>query len=180
MAAVIVAAVLNNGFFSAPASPAAMITAGGLTLGALAAVAGAKALVDSYFQCAGAPPGCAGALSNLLSALVALMTVLSIQATACFVAAGIAWIPWAGAAPMYVLIATFIIQLALIPTIIAFSVTLVDCVKNATTPAPPSSSGAALTAAAGVIVLTVIGAVARGVIKRRKTRWASAAPAVEQ
>jgi hypothetical protein len=45
IAAIVVAAVLNNGFFSAPASPAAVITAGGLTLGAVASLVAAKALV---------------------------------------------------------------------------------------------------------------------------------------
>lgn len=167
IAAVVVAAILNNGFFSAPASPAAMVTAGGLTLGAIAALVAARALVSSWFACMGAPPACAGALSNLLNALTAMITVLGIQATACFVAAGFAWIPWAGAAPMYVILGAFIVQAALIPTLAAFSVALVNCVKAATAP-PPASSGSPLLAAAGVLVIAIVAAIARGFVKRKK------------
>ncbi len=160
IAAVIVAAALNNGFFSAPASPAAMITAGGLTLAAIGSLVAARALVESYFQCMGAPPACAGALSNLLNALAGLLTVLGIQATACFVAAGIAWIPWAGAAPMYVILGAFIVQLGLIPTVIAFSVDLVNCVERAAAAAAGSSSSS-LIAAASLIAIALIVAIAR-------------------
>jgi len=159
IAAVIVAAVLNNGFFSAPASPAAMITAGGLTLAAIGSLIAARALVESYFQCMGAPPACAGALSNLLNALAGLLTVLGIQAAACFAAAGIAWIPWAGGAPMYVILGAFIIQAALIPTVIVFSVALVNCVQQAAAAAASSSSP--LIAAASLIAIAFIVAIAR-------------------
>jgi hypothetical protein len=76
---------------------------------------------------------CSGAYSNLRNAITALITVLTIQATACFVAAGIAWIPWAGQAPMWVILGTLFIQMPLIPSLIAFGVQLVDCVNKAAT-----------------------------------------------
>lgn len=170
IAAVITAAVLNNGFFTAPGSPAAMVTAGALTLGAIAALAAARGLVSDYYQCMGAPPACAGALANLLNALAAIMTVLSIQATACFVVAGIAWIPWAGAVPMYVILGALIIQAALIPTVIAFATAFVDCVNRATEVPPRGGFGVGLLATMGVVVLTLVTGVAHGFVKRGRRR----------
>src|SRR6266699_203504 len=162
IAAVVVAAVLNNGFFSAPASPAAMISAGLLTGAAVAALAFARAQAESYFQCMGAPPACAGALSNLLNALMALVTVLGIQVTACFVVAGIAWIPWAGGAPMYVILGALIIEAALIPTTIAFAVTLVSCADHAAN----ASCSTPLIATGCLIAVALVTAVARNFLKK--------------
>jgi len=166
IAAVIVAAVLNNGFFSAPASPAAMVTAGLLAAAAAAALAVAKGQADSFFQCMGAPPACAGALSNLLNALTALITVLGIEATACFVAAGFAWIPWAGAAPMYVILAALIIEAVLVPTLIAFAVTLVSCAQHAAT----ASSSSPLITAGSLIAIALVAAVARTFLQKARVR----------
>jgi hypothetical protein len=160
IAAVIVAAALNNGFFSAPASPAAMITAGLLTLAAIGVLSAARGAVASYFQCMGAPPACLGALTNLYNALAGLLTVLGIQATACFVVAGFAWIPWVGAVPMYAILGAFIVQLGLIPTVIAFSVALVNCVQKAIVVGVGPSSSAVI-AATSLIVLACIVAIAR-------------------
>lgn len=126
-----VAAALNASFFGAPGSPGLMITAGILTGAAVAAVTIALSLVNSYFECMGSPSACEGVLSNLTNILKALIIVLSIQAVACFVAAGIAWIPWAGIAPMFAIAATLIIQLGLIPSAVVFSVDLINCAENA-------------------------------------------------
>jgi hypothetical protein len=152
IAAIVVAAILNNGFFSAPGSPAFMVAAGVSTLLAVAALKNAYNLAAAC-----STPACGGALSNLLNVLAALITVLGIQAVACFAAAGIAWIPWAGQVPMYVILGSLISQAILIPSAIAFAVAFVDCVKTATT----SSSSSPLVAAVGVIVVALIAGVTR-------------------
>jgi len=59
------------------------------------------------------------------------MTVLAIQAIASFAAAAIAWIPWAGQTPMWLILGALVVQLALIPSIIVFFDALVRCVEAA-------------------------------------------------
>jgi hypothetical protein len=87
-----------------------------------------------------ATASCAAEFSNFMSALAGLMTVLGIQAAASFAAAGIAWMPWAGQAPMWVILGALVVQLALIPSLIAFFEALVRCaqatVAAATRPVP--------------------------------------------
>lgn len=155
-----IAAALNNGFFSAPGSPAVMVTAGGLILAAAGALAAARVLAEDYFQCMGAPPACLGEFNNFISNIDALITVLGIQATASFVAAGIAWIPWAGAAPMYVIIGTLVIQAALIPSLIAFWVALENCLEEAAsaTVGPLTAPVATYVATSFVLALLAVGA----------------------
>lgn len=126
-----IAAALNNGFFSAPGSPAVMLAAAAMVVAAGAALAGARALAESYFQCMGAPSECLGEFNNFITNIDALIVVLGIQATASFVAAGIAWIPWAGAAPMYVILGSLIAQAALVPSLTGFWVALENCVAEA-------------------------------------------------
>jgi hypothetical protein len=87
-----------------------------------------------------------------MSALNALQTALSIQAVACFVAAAIAWIPWAGAAPMYVILASLIVQLALIPSLYVFMSDLVGCIQNVK--AEPSV-GVIVAVASGVAAVAI-------------------------
>ncbi len=151
-----VAIALNNGFFSAPGSPAAMVVTGGLLVGAIAALSPAVALINDYVTCMNAAGPCAGQLSNLQNALAALITVLGIQAAASFAAAGIAWIPWAGQAPMWVILGSLVVQLALIPSVIVFFDALVRCANAAATPPAGSSSGPLLAAAAGVYLVAAI------------------------
>ena len=127
------AAIANNSFWLAGGSPALMVGAGGSVLAAVAALAVAKALAEEYFQCMGAPSECLGEFQNFITNIDALMIILSIQATASFVAAGIAWIPWAGAAPMYVIIGALTIQAGLIPSLTAFWVALEECLERAAT-----------------------------------------------
>lgn len=98
-----------------------------------------------------------------MSTLAALKTVLGIQATACFAAAGIAWIPWAGDVPMGVILAALIIQAALIATLIGFWIAVATCLQG-TVIAYVYVTGV------GVGVFTLIGVVARLVVKKGKRR----------
>jgi hypothetical protein len=138
---VVAAAAANNSFFGAGASPALIIAAGVASLAAVGSLAGARAMIENYFACMGSPAACQGALSNLLNVIAGLMTVLSIQATASFVVAGVAWIPWAGAAPMYVILGALIVQAALIPTAVAFVTDFISCVEEAARSAVGSGTG---------------------------------------
>ncbi len=167
-----VAIALNNGFFSAPGSPAAMVTAGALLVAAVAVLSPATALINDYVSCMGAGAACAGQLSNVQNALAALITVLGIQAAASFAAAGIAWIPWAGQAPMWVILGSLVVQLALIPSVIVFFNDLVSCVTAAATPPVGSSSGP-LIAATAVIYLVAVIFFVRGSMKKKPAKKAS-------
>lgn len=133
IASIIIAIGLNGSFWLAPGAPGAMIAAGVTTLLAVASLLTAYFFVSSYFACMVGTDSalglrCKGALDNFLTALFALITVLTIQAAACFAAAGVAWIPWVGSAPMWVILATLILQAALIPTLTAFFFGLRRCV----------------------------------------------------
>jgi hypothetical protein len=114
----------------------------------------AKGAADAYFQCAGSPPACLGAYDSLIAALAAMITVMGIQTTACFVVEGIAWIPWAGGVPMYVILGALIIQAAMIPTIIAYANDLINCISSLPT-GGTGTSGSPLTAT-GIAVVTII------------------------
>ena len=151
-----VAIVLNNGFFSAPASPAAMIIAGGLLVGAVVALVPAAGKINDYVQCMGAATACAGELSNLQNALTALISVLLIQATASFVAAGIAWVPWAGQIPMWVILGSLVMQLILIPTIIAFFNDLVRCAEAAAAATAAATEPLVLSPFIAVLVVGIV------------------------
>lgn len=149
---IVAAAAANNSFFGAAGSPGLMVAAGAASLAAVGTLAGARAMIDSYFGCMGSPAECLGQLNNLLNVIAALMTVLSIQATASFVTAGIAWIPWAGAVPMYVILGALIIQAALIPTAVAFLNDFITCAEEAARSAIGSGTGP-LVATIGIAVL---------------------------
>lgn len=151
-----VAAALNAGFFSAPGSPPAMITAAGFTVAAVASLVAARALVENYFQCMGALPACLGDYNNFINAITALITVLGIQATASLVAAGVAWIPWGGLAPMAVIAGALTVQALLIPSLTVFWLSLESCLAEAaastTTPVITAAS-ATLIAALGIGII---------------------------
>ncbi len=150
-----VAIALNNAFCTAPAAPGAMIAAGVASLVAVTALSLLGSEISNYYECMNAPQACAVDLTNAINAVNALKTVLGFQASACFVAAGIAWIPWAGAVPMYVILASLIIQLAVIPSLIIFLINLVSCANDATAaPTVTVLTGAALAVAAATIGLT--------------------------
>lgn len=113
-----------------------------------------KNVID-YYECMGSPTACAVDLSNVTSALNALITVLIIQSIACFAAAGIAWIPWIWAVPMYVILATMTAQLALIPSFYVLLGDLVTCaLDEAAKPVVPVVVGIAVAVAAVSIGLT--------------------------
>ncbi len=128
--AVGVAAVLNNSFFGAPGAPAAMITAGALAAGAVALLKRSIDELDYFRQCGGVPRSCQGAFDNLTTNIAAIAVVMGIQASACLAAAGIAWIPWAGAAPMYVILAALIVQAGLIVSLAVYLAEFLACVKR--------------------------------------------------
>lgn len=164
IASVGVAVVLNNGFCTAPASPAAMIVAGASTLVAVGALSFLLGDVNNYYQCMGSPAACDGELSNVTNAINALRTVLGIQATACFVAAGIAWIPWAGAAPMYVILASLITQLALVPSLYIFLGDLASCANS-------ESAQPAVGAVVGIAAVVAAVSIGLTAYIRRESPW---------
>lgn len=131
LALIAVATALNGGFFSAPSAPAPMAAAGATTLAAVASLVAARALVENYFQCRGAPPECLGDYSNLISTFDGLITTLSIQAAATIALAAVAWVPWAIIPAQVAIVASLIAQLALIPTIIVFWSNLKSCIEAA-------------------------------------------------
>lgn len=164
IAAVGTAIVLNNGFCTAPASPAFMVAAGVASLAAVGALSMLPGNIYDYYECMESPAACAFELSQVTTAINALITVLSIQTAACFAAAGVAWIPWAGAVPMYAILATFIVQLALIPTFYVLLGDLASCAsKEAAKPVVPVILGVATAVALVSIGLTAY--------VRRGVRW---------
>jgi hypothetical protein len=131
-----IAIALNNGFFSAPGSPVAMIAAGIATGVALGSIYLARGAFEEYLSCMelshrGISALCESSISNFMNAIAALATILGIQTTACFAAAGIAWIPWAGQAPMWVILATLILQIPIITTLGIFFVDVKNCLERA-------------------------------------------------
>ena len=123
--AVVTAAISNNSFWSAPGSVGIMITAGILTLVALGLLAAAISALNTFCSCL--MGRCEQACSNLKNLLTGTSVVLGSQATACFVAAGFAWIPWAGQGPMWVIAATLIIEVVLITSAFIFFNALSSC-----------------------------------------------------
>ena len=134
IASIIIAIGLNGSFWLAPGAPGAMIAAGVSTTLAVGSLVAAYFAMSTYFACmVGTDPAlglrCKGALDNFLAALFGLIAVLTIQAAACFAAAGVAWIPWVGSAPMWVILATLIIQAALISTLTVYFINLRRCLR---------------------------------------------------
>jgi hypothetical protein len=150
-----VAVGLNNSFFGAPGAPAAMVAAGIASVAAVVALRLLIVDVNEYFSCMGSPDSCSVELSNVINSINALVVVLGIQATACFVAAGIAWIPWAGSAPMYAILASLITQLALVPSLYIFMADLASCANNEATQ-QTSATTLAIAATAAVICVGMV------------------------
>lgn len=135
----IAAAVITNlSFFGAWASPGLMLAAGIASAAAAASVGLAIGAINAYVDCLKQHnmigSQCDGQLRNVLAALGALTGLLLAQASACAGAAGIAWIPWAGATAMGIIAGTLILQGAVIPTALAFLAGLRSCL-------PPLSKG---------------------------------------
>lgn len=134
IASIIVAIGLNGSFWLAPGAPGAMIAAGVSTTAAVGSLVAAYYAMSSYFACmvgtdAALGLRCKGALENFLTSVFALIAVLSIQALACFAAAGAAWIPWAGSAPMWVILATLIIQAIVIAALTTYFFRVRSCLR---------------------------------------------------
>ncbi len=73
---------------------------------------------------------CIDIFENFHRAATAIAIVLGIQATACFVAAGIAWIPWAGQGPMYVILGALIAQVPLVASLLYYLFSLRECLRR--------------------------------------------------
>ena len=129
------AAAVNNTGWYAWLAPAGMLVAAGLAGLAVVFCGMAIDALDVFCACAGSR--CAGPCSNLRNTLNAARVVLGIQATACLAAAAIAWIPWAGSAPIYVIVGALIIQVGLVISAIVFMSQLASC-QTDTVPAPPA------------------------------------------
>src|SRR3954469_2836726 len=120
---VVAAAIANGSFFGAPGSPALMLACGVASHSAAGLLGLAELQADNYSACLRRygvrVEDCVGELENFKRNASAIATVLRTQGTAAFVAAGIAWIPWVGQAPMWVIAAALALQLALIASLIA-------------------------------------------------------------
>jgi len=123
------AAILNASFLGAPGSPALMVLAGTSTSSAIVLLGIALGKMNAFISCKGDLEKCRGNKSNFNNALNALRTVLGIQAAACFAAAGVAWVPWAGLAPMYAIATTLLIQLAMVTALIIYARSLINCLQ---------------------------------------------------
>jgi hypothetical protein len=123
--AVITAAVSNNSFWGALGSVGIMITAGILTAVALGLLWATNNALNAFCSCLAGR--CQQACSNLSHLLAGAGAVLGIQVGACFAAAGIAWIPWAGQGPMWVIAGTLLIEVALIMSGLVFINALSSC-----------------------------------------------------
>lgn len=135
---IVTAAVLNNSFFGAPGAPFLMLSAAGFTGLASLFFSFAKGKMEEYIKCMGYNDSCSASYNNFFKAINALIVVLGIQTTACLAAAGIAWIPWFGAVPMYAIIGTLIIQFAVGISLIIFAIELINCLKKRKTSKYPA------------------------------------------
>lgn len=153
LALIAIATALNGGFFSAPSAPAPMAAAGATTLAAIASLVAARTLVENYFQCKGAHPGCLGDYSNLINVFDGLISTLSVQAAATIALAAVAWVPWAIIPAQVAIVASLVVQLTLIPTIIVFWTELKNCLEAA---AVSSAMGPLI---GSIIIFTFIGLV---------------------
>lgn len=109
---VIGAAVANNSFFGAVGSPGLMLGAAAAAAGAAGALGAAAGAAETYCRCLAG--SCSGECANLTNALKGSAAVRGIQATARAAAAGIACIPWAGAAPMYVIAGALALEIGVL------------------------------------------------------------------
>jgi hypothetical protein len=125
VAIIIGAIVANSIWYYAFAAPGVMISAALATGAALFCCNQAINALNAFCNCAGRK--CAGQCGNLRNTLIAMATVLGIQATACLAAAAPAWIPGVGQAPMYVIIGALLIQIALAISALAFLSQLGNC-----------------------------------------------------
>lgn len=126
-ASVGVAAVLNAGFFSAPGAPFAMVAAGAAASAAVGVLKSAIDDVQIYQKTGCCAADCISKADQLQSLLAGAATVVAAEASACYAAAGIAWIPWASQPAMQVILGAFILEIPLIATFGVLRSQLADC-----------------------------------------------------
>ncbi len=144
-----VAIAKNLGFFTAPASPGWKLAAAGFTAVAFVTLIQFDKSVREYYVCMGSPEACGWEFSQLNIAMTALIVVLSIQVVACNGAAGVAAIPFVGAAPMIAITSTLTFQLTLLPALYLLLTSLVSCATDeAAKPVVPVIVGGAVVVAA--------------------------------
>lgn len=142
------AAIMNGSWWAAPGAVPLMFAAAGATAGAMAGVVAAIPLMVTFIDClrvnyvpapsqalpgsitAQAPP-CATSMSTWYTLVVGIGLALTVQAAACLKAAGIAWIPLLGLAPMTVITAALVVQAGAIAGLIAASADLFACLEKA-------------------------------------------------
>lgn len=139
----VAAAIANNSFWLALGTPAISLLAGACAAAAGALLLAAVNALNTYCQCL--EGNCAGDCNNLANTLKGAAAVMFSEATACAVASGFDWIPWVGAAPIYVIIATVVLQIPLIIMAISFTNQLATCGQSAT----PVGSGPSPTPVGG-------------------------------
>jgi hypothetical protein len=132
IALIIAAAVLNASFWAAGGSPIVMLAAAASAYIAVGLLSQAISRLNELCACLSESGGgsCSGSCQNLRTNLDAIRIVVGIQASACVAAAGIAWIPWAGAAPMAVILGALVVNAALLVSAMAFWVQLENCVSS--------------------------------------------------
>jgi hypothetical protein len=128
-AAVGTAIGLNHGILTAPASPVAMGVAVAAAGGAAASLGVAALKLDQYCGCLGG--ACSGECTGLKAAITGAATAIGAQIPACVAAAVGAWIPFAGAPPMYVVLGSLVAQLAALVSGIALFALLGSCAERA-------------------------------------------------
>ena len=137
------AAAANNSFFGAPASPGLMLLAAAAAGGADGALGKAVEELDAYCECLG--DSCEGQCRNLRANLEAIRVVMRAQGAACVAAAGIAWIPWAGAVPMYVILGALIAQgIAIGSAMVFYSILLQGAAYAERRSVAPTAAGSGL------------------------------------
>ena len=127
---IVTAAILNNSFFFAPGSPLVMLGAAVVTGLATFFFSKAEEKMQDYFKCMGSNDNCNSILSSFNNAMTALKVALQVQTAACTAAAGMAWIPWVGAAPMYAIIAALVAQLGTAITLQWSANNLINCLNQ--------------------------------------------------
>ncbi len=109
------AAIANGSLLGAIASPALLGCAAGATVGSIVFTSFARANLEAFCQCMSAHGGasCSGECGNLARVLEAMIADLGIALTACLKAAGVAWIPWGGLAPILAVAGALALQVPL-------------------------------------------------------------------
>jgi len=126
-ACVAAAAVANGSFFAAWTSPGWMAAAGAFASAGVACLGQADGAVDTHCACLSRAGKNCGECRNCKNLIKAMMTVVGIDASACFGNAAIAWIPWAPQPAMWTIFGSLVAQGALVPAVVSAVVGLEKC-----------------------------------------------------